>query len=51
MYSFAIGFVSMQTVIPVMVKNISHSSFAVGLVPLIWTAGFNAPQILIANHV
>jgi len=51
MYAFAIGFVSMQTVIPVMVKNISHSSFAVGLVPLIWTAGFNAPQILIANHV
>jgi len=51
MYAFAIGFVSMQTVIPVMVKNISHSSFAVGLVPLIWTAGFNAPQIFIANYV
>lgn len=51
MYAFGIGFVSIQTVIPVMVKNISHSSFAVGLVPLIWTAGFNAPQIFIASYV
>ncbi len=51
LYAFGIGFISIQTVIPVMVKNISHSNFAVGLVPLIWTAGFNAPQIFIANYV
>lgn len=51
LYAFGIGFISIQTVVPVMVKNISNSNFAVGLVPLIWTAGFNAPQILIANYV
>ena len=50
MYAFGIGFVSIQTVIPVMVKHISGSDFAVGLVLVLWTAGFNFPQIFIANH-
>jgi MFS family permease len=49
-YAFGIGFVSIQTVIPVMVKHISGSDFAVGLVLVLWTAGFNFPQIFIANH-
>jgi MFS family permease len=49
-YAFGIAFVSIQTVIPVMVKHISGSDFAVGLVPMLWTAGFNFPQIFIANH-
>lgn len=48
-YAFGIGFVSIQTIMPVMVKKISGSDVAVGLVPLIWTAGFNGPQIFIAN--
>jgi len=50
MYAFGIAFVSLQTVVPVMVKHISNSEFAVGLVPVLWTAGFNFPQIFIANH-
>ena len=50
-YSFGIAFVSIQTIVPVMVKNISQSNFAVGLVMLIWTAGFNGPQIFVANYV
>jgi MFS family permease len=50
MYAFGIGFVSIQTVVPVMVKRISGSDFAVGLVLVLWTAGFNFPQIFIANH-
>jgi MFS family permease len=50
LYAFGIGFVSLQTVVPVMVKHISDSNFAVGLVPVLWTAGFNFPQIFIANH-
>jgi MFS family permease len=50
MYAFGISFVAIQTVIPVMVKHISGSDFAVGLVPVLWTAGFNFPQIFIANH-
>jgi MFS family permease len=50
MYAFGIGFVSIQTVVPVMVKHISGSDFAVGLVLVLWTAGFNFPQIFIASH-
>jgi MFS family permease len=50
MYAFGISFVSLQTIIPVMVRHISGSDFAVGLVPMLWTAGFNFPQIFIANH-
>jgi len=50
MYAFGIAFVSIQTVVPVMVKRISGSDFAVGLVLMLWTAGFNFPQIFIANH-
>jgi MFS family permease len=50
MYAFGISFVSLQVVVPVMVKHISNSDLAVGLVPVLWTAGFNFPQIFIANH-
>lgn len=50
LYAFGISFVSLQTVVPVMVKHISDSDFAVGLVPVLWAAGFNFPQIFIANH-
>ncbi|MCX6134826.1 MAG: MFS transporter [Ignavibacteriales bacterium] len=50
MYAFGISFVSIQTVIPVMVKRISGSDFAVGLVLVLWAAGFNFPQIFIASR-
>ena len=51
MYSLGMCFVSLQTVLPVLVHRISGSSLAVGLIPVLWTAGFNFPQIFIANHV
>jgi len=51
MFAFGMSFVSLQTVLPVFVKRIGGSSFAVGLIPVLWTAGFNFPQILIANYV
>lgn len=50
-FSFAMSFVSLQTVFPVLIKKISGSDFAIGLVPVIWAAGFNFPQIFIANYV
>ena len=50
-FSFAMSFVSLQTVFPVLVKKVSGSDFAIGLVPVIWAAGFNFPQIFIANYV
>ncbi len=50
-YSFAMSFVSMQTVLPVFVKKISGSDIAVGLIPVIWSIGFNFPQIFVSNYV
>ncbi len=50
-FAFAMSFVSLQTVFPVLVKKISGSDFAIGLIPVIYTAGFNFPQIFVANYV
>jgi MFS family permease len=50
-FAFALSFVSLQTVFPVLVKRISGSDFAIGLIPVVWAAGFNFPQILVANHI
>jgi MFS family permease len=50
MFSFAMALVSQQTVIPVFIKSVGGSSIAIGMIPVIWTIGFNFPQILIANY-
>lgn len=50
-YSFAMSFVSLQTVLPVFVKKLSGSDIAVGLIPVIWSVGFNFPQVFVSNHV
>ncbi|MBN1300176.1 MAG: MFS transporter [Melioribacteraceae bacterium] len=49
-FSFAMGFVSMTTVLPVYVKQIGGSNIEVGMIQVIWTLGFNLPQIFIANY-
>lgn len=50
-YTFAMSFVSIGTIIPVLVKKIGGSNLAVGLIPVFWTLSFNFPQIFIANYV
>ena len=50
-YSFAMSFVSLTTVLPVFIKNIGGNNIAIGLIPVLWTLGFNFPQILVANYV
>lgn len=50
-YTFAMSFVSIGTIIPVLVKKIGGSNLAVGLIPVFWTLTFNFPQIFIANYV
>ncbi len=50
-YSFGMSFISLVAVIPVFVKKIGGSSIEVGLIPVLWTIGFNFPQIFFANHV
>ncbi|NIW78399.1 MAG: MFS transporter, partial [Calditrichae bacterium] len=49
-FSFAMSFVSLGAVLPVFVKRIGGSNLAIGLIPVIWTIGFNVPQIFIANY-
>lgn len=49
-FSFAMSFVSLVTVVPVFIKKIGGSNLAIGLIPVIWTASFNFPQVFIANH-
>lgn len=51
LYSFAMSFIALTTVMPVFVKNISGSNIYVGLIPVLWTLGFNFPQIIMANYV
>jgi len=50
-YAFGMSFVSLQTIIPVFVQTMGGTNVAVGLVPVLWTFGFNFPQILIVRHV
>ncbi len=50
-FAFAMSFVSVQTVLPVFVKNIGGSNVAVGLIPVIWAVGMNFPQIFFAGYV
>ncbi|MBU2493502.1 MAG: MFS transporter [Bacteroidetes bacterium] len=49
-FAFAMGFVSLITIMPVYVKQIGGSNIEIGLIPVIWAIGFNLPQIFIANY-
>jgi MFS family permease len=46
-FAFGLSFVSQQAILPVIVKNIGGGNIAVGLIPVVWTLGFNFPQMLI----
>ncbi|MCF8240340.1 MAG: MFS transporter [Melioribacteraceae bacterium] len=48
-FAFGINFVSLTTILPLLVKQIGGTNISVGLIPVIWTMGFNFPQIFIAN--
>lgn len=51
LFSFALSFVSVHTILPVLVRNIGGGNIAVGLIPVVWIVGFNAPQVLVAHRV
>lgn len=46
----AMSLVSQQAVLPVFVKNIGGGNIALGMIPVLWTFGFNFPQVLIASY-
>jgi MFS family permease len=49
-YAFGLAFISQSAVLPVLVTEIGGSAIAVGLIPVVWTIGFNFPQIFIAHY-
>ncbi len=51
LYFLALTLVSQQTVLPLFVKKIGGGNIALGLIPVLWTLGFNFPQLIIAPHV
>ncbi len=51
LYSLAMSLVSQQAVLPLFVKNIGGGNVAIGLIPVIYTLGFNFPQVFIASRV
>lgn len=51
LFSFALSFVSVHTILPVLVKNIGGGNVAVGMIPVVWIVGFNVPQVLVAHRV
>ena len=46
LFAFAMSFVSVQTVLPVFVERLGGGTVAIGSIAVLWTLGFNLPQIL-----
>lgn len=46
---FGVSLVSRETVMPVLVSELTDSKLAVGLIGAIFAAGFNLPQLFVAN--
>ncbi len=49
LFAFGMSFAAQMTVLPLLVRNIGGGNVAVGLIPVVWTLGFNFPQFLIAD--
>ena len=49
LFVMGMGFVSLVTVLPVLIKKLGGSNVAIGMIPVIWIFGLNFPQVLIAN--
>ena len=49
-FAFGMNFVSLTTILPLLVKQMGGSNISIGLIPVVWALGFNFPQIFIANY-
>ena len=47
--TFGLSFISRETVIPVLVSQLTDSKLVIGLVPAMWSLGLYLPQLLTAN--
>ena len=50
LFAFALSFAARTTVLPLFVQKLGGGNLAVGLLPVLWTLGFNFPQLAIAHH-
>ncbi len=50
-YALTMALVSQQTVLPIFVKRMGGSNVHIGLLPVLWTFGFNFPGIFVANFI
>lgn len=50
-YGFALGFASFVTIIPLFISRFSDSAILIGLVPVLHTAGWQLPQLFMADVV
>ena len=49
-YTLAISLVSQETIMPLLVSQLTDSPIAVGLIPAIFSVSFLLPQLFVANH-
>jgi MFS family permease len=51
LFALALSFVSQTTILPMFVREIGGGNLAVGMIPVVWTVGFNVPQLFVAGKV
>ena len=49
-YVLAISLVSQETIMPLLVSELTDSTLAVGMIPAIFSVSFLLPQLFVANH-
>lgn len=49
-YALAISLVSQETIMPLLISELTDSTIAVGLIPAIFSLSFLLPQLFVANH-
>jgi MFS family permease len=50
-FGFALGFASFVTILPLFVSRFTDSAILIGLVPVLHSAGWQLPQLFIADYV
>ena len=49
-YALAISLVSKETIMPLLVSELTDSTIAIGLIPAVFSLSFLLPQLFVANH-
>lgn len=49
-FALAISLISQETIMPLLVSQLTDSKIAIGFIPAIFSAAFYLPQLFVANH-